>query len=311
MRRTMLFCLLLVALGTVLAAGDRARAEAAGNRCGDSGRGSECCCRKEQAVVIEASKLKELLETRADVIVLDVRPAQAYREGHIPGAIHVDVRPWAALARRERGLEDRTAWAKLVGHYGIRPDSTVVVYGAPLPYAARVWWLLRYLGVNQVLMLDGGLQAWRAAGYSLQTEPVVPKAAHFEPKFQKNLLATARDVLHAIRAGDAVVLDVRSEGEYRGVVVRGKRGGHIPKAVHLEWVEFLRADGRFKSPAELRELLTRRGVSLQKPVITYCQSGARASVGVVALQLAGAKAAKNYFGSWADWSAREELPVEK
>jgi thiosulfate/3-mercaptopyruvate sulfurtransferase len=199
--------------------------------------------------------------------VLDARPQADYIKGHIPGAVWVNVKGWQKLGGKEGGLHDADAWAVEIGKLGIGPDTSVVVYGSSLPDTARVWWTLKYLGLANVAILDGGWQLWTKERRPVDSGISTVQLTEFEPKFQPDRLEEIDTLKKSMQSGQVTVVDARSAGEFTGKEVRGKRGGHIPGAKLLEWKELLTEDGRFKPPEQLRELFRQRGVEPGKTAV--------------------------------------------
>lgn len=200
---------------------------------------------------------------------LDVRDAEAYAAGHIPGARRVDVRAWQQLHAAPGGLQDADAWSEKVGKLGISHDSDVVVYGGSLSNTARIWWTLKYLGLKNVAILDGGWEAWREAeDRPVSTTPPEVAAVAFEPKFQSDRLMEIDELKQSLGSDDLIVVDARSDDEFTGRDVRGERGGHIPGSAHLEWKELIDERGRFKSRDELRALFRERGILPEQEAVT-------------------------------------------
>jgi thiosulfate/3-mercaptopyruvate sulfurtransferase len=218
-------------------------------------------------MLIEPIVLEEKL-AQPELQVLDTRPQTEFAKNHIPGAVHVDGKKWQELGKKDGGFRDADAWAALVGELGIGNDTHVVVYGSSLPDTARIWWTLKYLGLEHVGILNGGWAAWTREGRtSSDASPMVQPVA-FKPKFQGDRLEEIDSLKQSVQAGDVTVVDARSLGEFSGKEVRGKRGGRIPGAKHLEWKELLEEDGRFKSRDELRELFQKRGIMPDQTAIT-------------------------------------------
>ncbi|HEX8199513.1 MAG TPA: sulfurtransferase [Isosphaeraceae bacterium] len=245
----------------------------------------------------------------SDLRVLDARPRPDYDAGHIPGAVWADVKAAEALAARPGGLTDRAAWEKWVAPLAIGPDAEVLVYDANRQLdAARLWWLLGYLGVERVGLIDGNYPLWQRQGRPVTTDVPEVEPRPFPVSFRTERLATRADVLEALTSGGAQVIDARSEGEYTGAETRSRRGGHIPEACPLEWSGLVDADGRFLDPAALRSRLQALGVKPGAPVITHCQGGGRASVDAFALERLGFPA-RNYYLGWSDWGNAAETPI--
>jgi thiosulfate/3-mercaptopyruvate sulfurtransferase len=153
---------------------------------------------------------------------------------------------------------------------GVSFDKTVVFSGDTSDTrAARGFWFLGYFGHTDVHTLDGGIRAWREAGYTLTTEAKLAKQAAFEARLRPQTLATYHDIRERLARDDAVLLDVRSEGEYRGTSVRAACGGAIPGAIHLEFVHNVDATGRFKPAGELRRQYEALGITPDKDVICF------------------------------------------
>ncbi len=242
-------------------------------------------------------------------LVLDARPREKYLAGHIPHAVWVDHAAWS---KAFAAGQDAKEWAERLSGHGISTDTPVVVYDdGSVKDAARIWWILHYWGVRDVRLLDGGWHAWREAGGSEAKGSTSPEPVAVELKPQRERLATQRDVLAELKDHHAQIVDARSLSEYCGEARTAKRNGAIPGAKHLEWSDLLDPKTKkFKSPDELRRLFREAGIDPERPAVTYCQSGGRASVMAFGLELMGARDVRNYYRSWAEWGNADDTPVE-
>lgn len=257
-------------------------------------------------MLVSVEQLQELPD-RKSVRILDVRPQAEFESGHLPGALPVDVGVWKSMSLKDAGagLRDQAAWSKTVGDLGIERTTPVVVYSSSPTNAARIWWTLKYVGVKDVGILDGGWEAWKAADGEISTEVAEVEPVEFTPEFQDDRLSMIRDLKKSHTSNDLVVVDARSLGEYQGA---GDNEGRIPGAAHLEWKELLDEDGRFKSKDELKKLFEARGITPEKTAVTHCQSGGRASLNAFALELVGYGKVKNYYCGWSEWGPDKEAP---
>ena len=245
-------------------------------------------------------------------ILIDLRPAEVFATGHIPGAVHLDLFGLSLVNTDSAPLE---AFLWIIAHLlttrGVDGRRTVVVYDDQSGIrAARAFWFLELFGHPDVRILDGGVGAWERDGFFTTTEATVPSKASWDVGRVDARLATWRDVQERLGQSEVVILDTRSDGEYCGTTVRAKRGGAVPGAVHVEWTNNLDSDGEFKSASELVALYETAGVTAEKEVVSYCQGGYRAAHSYLALRLIGYPRIRNYIGSWKEWGDREDLPVE-
>lgn len=258
-----------------------------------------------------------------DVVVVDSRwyldersGAEAHAEGHLPGAVFVDLDVWLAgapsPAAGRHPLPDPHVFARGMAESGIGDGSTVVVYDdAGGVIAARLVWMLRALG-HEAAVLDGGLDAWQRAhpGHELETGPVDVRTASFtERPWPTTLLATIDETQSAAADGTALVLDARTLDRYRGETEPvDARPGHIPGAASLSCRDNVAADATLLDTGTLRDRLTVLGAG-ERPVISYCGSGVTACHTLLVLEHVGFAPGRLYHGSWSQYAADPARPV--
>jgi thiosulfate/3-mercaptopyruvate sulfurtransferase len=259
-------------------------------------------------LIIEPVTLDQA-EALKKFVILDVRGEKSYADGHVPGAIRVDV---PGLSKAFNADLSEEAWAKRLGEMGVNVDSPVVIYGDDWREAARLWFILRYLGIKEAKLLNGGWTAWKAEKRSVSTETEKPKPVKGKVSPAANRLATKAQMLDLLKDKSALILDVRSNAEYCGDAGTAKKKGSVPGAAHLEWSEFIDSQTQKLKPAgAIAPMLEKAGISRSKPVVTYCQSGGRASVSAFVLELMGGEQVRNYYRSWAEWGNADDTPVAK
>ena len=251
-----------------------------------------------------------LLKEAAKFHILDLRSAGPIAEGRIPDAVAVELSKWSRTMTE--GKADAAYWKQALQVVGVTPDKPTVVYGSDMKEVCRGWWLMKYAGVKDVRVLNGGYEGFLAAGGKPSKDAPKVGVPAFDWKLDTERFAAKADVLTSVADKARQIVDGRSTGEFTGTTASAKKKGHVPGANNLEWSEFLDAKAsRFKSAEDLAKLIATHKIDLAKPCTAYCQSGGRSSVVSFGLELIGAKDVRNYYRSWAEWGNAEDTPVEK
>ncbi len=260
-----------------------------------------------------------------DVVVIDTRPPDAFAAGHIPGAVNVhEIFTYLAMSTPEGMAALRQKFADAFGAAGLSGAETAVCYeesmNSGFGQSCRGFFLLSWLGYDKARVLHGGMQAWKAAGLPVSTDPAQPAAKPFPLSEAGSGMMIDRDAMLAAVGNDGIVkLDVRDVDEWIGTSSSPygpdfcPRKGRIPGARWLEWYRLMKptaAGPMFKSPDGIKAEAHTVGITPSTPVYLYCFKGARASNTLVALREAGVRDVRMYFGSWNEWSRDESLPVE-
>ena len=242
--------------------------------------------------------------------MIDTRSFSEYKDGHIPGAINIDLFQLHWFDTTKRGIKDFNRQSRLLlSNIGIREDNKVIFYdNVSGVSSARGVWLLLYFSHKNVCMLDGGFQKWK--GENLPVEVKSNQLINIEFVGQPNskVIANANQVKKSIGKKNVKIVDARSKEEYSGNVVRAARRGHIPSAINIDWTRNIESSV-FKSKKKLSKIYSR--IPKDAQVITYCQGGYRAANAFLVFKMLGYKNVKMYLGSWGEWGNKDEFPVEQ
>ncbi len=247
--------------------------------------------------------------------LVDVRPPAVYQAGHLPGAVNL---PIADLTQTRAGIPGMLAPVDVVtqalGARGISSTHRVVIYDdIGGIQAARLFWVLDYLGHGQMALLEGGYQQWLRDGHPIDHTPPQVASTTYRAAPEASRLADKTWVREHLRDARVRLLDARSPAEYTGAVPGRQvpRAGHIPGAVNVDWVNNLTPEPyRFKALPELQQLYEQAGVTPEQEVAVYCRTGMRAAHDYFVLRLLGYPRVRLYDGSFVEWSADSTLPVE-
>ena len=266
------------------------------------------------SILIEPEALQAMLAD-AQLLVVDLSKAATYAQLHIPGAMHMEYSILNSGTQPAPGLlppEERLA--KIAGLLQLDEMSRIVAYDDEgSGRAARLAWTLHYLGYESVQVLNGGLHAWNNEGHPVDNQPVLPDITATLPLAARNPSVLADDtyILEHLDDESVALLDARTPEEYAGTKVRAARGGHIPGAVNLNWLDTMDKNRnlRLKSPDILNDALRTLGIRIEQEVITYCQSHHRSAHAWLMLKSLGFPQVRGYAGSWSEWGNHPDTPV--
>ena len=277
----------------------------------------------ERNALVSTSWLAEHLDA-PDIRVVDAtytlptlnrNPRAEYGEAHIPGAVFFDIDDVAdETSDLPHMVPDAAKFSSRVRKLGLGDGVRIVVYdNNRFSASARVWWMFRMFGHDDVVVLDGGLGKWRADGHPVDDHPVTPTERHFTAR-QNNLLFRDLDQIraHVVDPTEQLV-DARSAGRFRGEEAEprpGQRAGHIPHSLNVPHNDLVAPDGTFLPIETLRQRFAEAGVDPRRPIATTCGSGVTACTLALALYQLGVPDAAVYDGSWTEWGGRSDTPIE-
>ena len=264
-------------------------------------------------LIIEADELKHHLDD-GDVIVVDLSSPQVYKEGHIPGAIHLKVP--AILSAHDDvdcDIPSDDELSETFSKLGLLPAHHVVAYDVVHnPMACRLLWTLEELGHHNYSLLNGGWHAWRDDGFPIETQVNVLPESSYSAK-QKGIVNVKRKYIESkLNAPDVVILDTRMHEEFTNDLLITDRGGNIPGAIHFDWLDSVDENDfhRFLSDGISRENFSKLGVVPEKEIIIYCQTHTRSAHTHIHLKHLGFENIKSYAAGYSEWGNAADTEIE-
>lgn len=265
-------------------------------------------------LLVEPEQLTSRKNNSGDVVIVDLCKASIYEQSHVPGAIHIEYSDIVTARPPVMGLVPNTdQLGKVMSQSGIKPSDTVVAYddegGGK---AARFLYTLDIIGHKNYALLNGGLHAWANEGHPLETITNKRPASHYSITINPKPVATREYIQSRLDSDELQLIDSRSPAEYDGSKKFAEKGGHIPGAVCLDWVNLMdpQHNLRLKSKEEIMRILTDLNIEPDKTTVVYCQTHHRSALTYFVLKYLGFKKIKGYPGSWSQWGNDPNTPVE-
>ena len=258
-------------------------------------------------MLISTSELNSILEN-SDVIVADTRSFKEYSEGHIPGAVHLDLFAFHWIDTTKKGIENFNDQArKLFSFLGVTSEKKIIFYDSVSGMlAARGVWMLMYFSHQNVSMLDGGITKWKKENLSVETKANNFKPSNFLGKINPYIMTGCEHIIDNL--DNLKIIDARSTGEYDGSIVRAAQTGHVPNSINIDWNQNISEDGTFKNDDELSQMYD---FPKDSEIVTYCQGAYRAANSFLVLKKLGFQNVKVYLGSWGELGNNMDLAVEE
>jgi len=258
-------------------------------------------------MIISTTDLYSILKD-PQTLIIDTRSFKEYSEGHIPGAINLDLFAFHWIDTSKEGIDNFNKQTRMILSFaGVTEEKKVIFYDEISGMlASRGVWLLMYFSHPNASILDGGIKKWISEKLEIETKPNPFIPTDYSGKINSSIIAgfeNIRDNLDKLK-----IIDARSIGEYDGTIVRAAQAGHIPNAINIDWNLNVNKDGTIKNESDLSELYD---IPKDSEIVTYCQGAYRAANSFLALKKLGYENVKVYLGSWGEWGNKIDLPVEK
>jgi len=264
-------------------------------------------------LIVEPEQLQAVLD-HENLVILHITKPERYAEFHVPGALFLEGMRYVRIEKPVFGLlPDAESFGALLESLGISPATHVVTYDDEGGgWASRFLWTLDVAGHADFSLLNGGLVSWVSEGFPVSQEPVTPGKGTYSVSWRNEPLADTDYILSRLGDPDLALLDSRTPQEFSGEKKFAARGGHIPGAELLNWVDTMDQSRnlRLKPETELREMLAQRGLTSDREIVCYCQSHHRSSHAYIMLKALGYPRIKGYPGAWSAWASRPDTPVE-
>ena len=241
------------------------------------------------------------------VLLLDARSYKDYSNGHIPGAVSLDLFSFHWADTSQKGLVSfGEHMRKILSYAGIDENKKIVFYDdVSGMLASRGVWMCLYFSHPDVQLLDGGLTKWISENLTIATESTIYKPSNLTTPINSSIIIGFEELNENI--DKITIIDARSPDEFDGIIPRAARGGHIPTAKNIDWNNNLDDSGKLKSDEELDSLYQ---MNKESEIVTYCQGAYRAANSFLSLKKLGFKNVKVYLGSWGEWGNKMDLPIE-